>query len=54
MLRIGHIGDVLLKDVLGTISALELTFYKLGHRFELGAGTRAALESLTETAVLAK
>ncbi len=48
MLRIGHIGDVLLKDALGAISALELTFHKLGHRFELGAGTQAALESLSE------
>lgn len=44
ILRIGHIGDVGAKDVLGTIAALELTLQKVGHKFELGAGVRAALE----------
>ncbi len=44
ILRIGHIGDIGAKDVLGAIAALELTLHKLGHRFELGAGVRAALE----------
>lgn len=44
ILRIGHIGDIGAKDVLGTIGALELTLHKLGHQFELGAGVRAALE----------
>ncbi len=42
--RIGHIGDIGAKDVLGTIAALELVLRKLGHKFELGAGVRAALE----------
>jgi aspartate aminotransferase-like enzyme len=46
ILRIGHIGDVMLKDILGVIGALELTFHKLGHKFELGAGARAANISL--------
>lgn len=44
ILRIGHIGDIGAKDVLGTIGALELTLQRLGHQFELGAGVRAALE----------
>ena len=44
ILRIGHIGDIGAKDVLGTLAALELTLRKLGHSFELGAGVRAALE----------
>ncbi len=48
ILRIGHIGDVSVKDVLGTIAALELTLYKLGYSFELGAGVRAALRVFTE------
>ncbi|MCL6642391.1 MAG: alanine--glyoxylate aminotransferase family protein, partial [Candidatus Bipolaricaulota bacterium] len=44
ILRIGHIGDIGAKDVLGTLAALELTLHKLGHSFELGAGVRAAIE----------
>lgn len=44
ILRIGHIGDIGAKDVLGAIAALELTLHKLGHRFELGVGVHAALE----------
>ncbi len=44
ILRIGHIGDIGAKDVLGTLAALELTLRKLGHACELGAGVRAALE----------
>ncbi len=44
ILRIGHIGDIGAKDVLGAMAAFELTLHKLGHRFELGAGVRAALE----------
>lgn len=48
ILRIGHIGDVSAKDMLGAIAALELTLYKLGHKFELGAGMHAALEVFAE------
>jgi aspartate aminotransferase-like enzyme len=44
ILRIGHIGDIGAKDVLGALAALELTLHKLGHSFELGAGVRAALK----------
>ncbi|MFN4217911.1 MAG: pyridoxal-phosphate-dependent aminotransferase family protein [Candidatus Bipolaricaulia bacterium] len=44
ILRIGHIGDISAKDVLGTIAALELVLHKLGHKFELGAGVGAALK----------
>jgi aspartate aminotransferase-like enzyme len=43
ILRIGHIGDIGAKDVLGALAALELTLHKLGHAVELGAGVRAAL-----------
>jgi aspartate aminotransferase-like enzyme len=48
ILRIGHIGDVSAKDVLGTIAALELTLHKLGYSLELGAGVRAALHVFAE------
>ncbi len=48
ILRIGHIGDVMAKDVLGTIAALEITLHKSGHKFELGAGSRAAIELLKQ------
>lgn len=48
ILRIGHIGDIGAKDVLGAIAALELTLHKLGHTFALGAGVRAALEVFAE------
>jgi aspartate aminotransferase-like enzyme len=48
ILRIGHIGDLSAKDVLGALAALELTLHKLGHRLELGAGVRAALEIFAE------
>lgn len=44
ILRIGHIGEIGAKDVLGTIAALELVLHKLGHKFELGAGVGAALK----------
>jgi aspartate aminotransferase-like enzyme len=50
ILRIGHIGDVMTKDVLGTIAALEIILHKLGHKFELGAGTREAIESFAQVA----
>lgn len=52
ILRIGHIGDISSKDVFGVIAALELTLHKLGHKFELGAGTRAALEVFAEVGQL--
>lgn len=52
ILRIGHIGDVGAKDVLGTIAALELVLHKLGHKCELGAGVRAALEIFSKKEAL--
>ncbi|MBI1742171.1 alanine--glyoxylate aminotransferase family protein [Candidatus Acetothermia bacterium] len=54
ILRIGHIGDVMAKDVLGTVAALEITLHKLGHKFELGAGSRAAIESFVGATVMTK
>ncbi|MCS6936204.1 MAG: alanine--glyoxylate aminotransferase family protein [Candidatus Bipolaricaulota bacterium] len=53
ILRIGHIGDLGPKDVLGVIAALELTLHKLGYKFELGAGVRAAMEVFAESRSLA-
>jgi aspartate aminotransferase-like enzyme len=52
ILRIGHIGDVGAKDVLGTIAALELVLHKMGHKCELGAGVRAALEIFSKKEAL--
>lgn len=48
ILRIGHIGDIGPKDVLGVIAALELTLHKLGYKLELGAGVKAAMEVFAE------
>jgi len=40
--RIGHMGNVSYAELLGTLSALELTLKKAGHEFELGKGIEAA------------
>ena len=48
ILRIGHIGEIGAKDVLGAIAALELVLHKLGHQFELGAGVHAALKTFAK------
>lgn len=46
--RMGHMGFVSDRDVLSAISSLEATMYKLGHKFEVGAGTAAAIKVLNE------
>ena len=46
--RMGTLGFVCDRDVLASISALEATLYKLGHKFELGNGVKAAIEILTK------
>lgn len=46
--RMGTLGFVCDRDVLASISALEATLYKLGHKFELGSGVKAAIQILTK------
>lgn len=46
--RMGTLGFVCDRDVLASVSALEATLYKLGHKFELGKGVKAAIEILTK------
>ncbi len=46
--RIGHMGWVDEMDTVLAIAALEQVLYKLGHRFELGAGVTAAQKVLAE------
>ena len=40
--RIAHLGHYDPTDILGLLATLEITLYRLGHRFELGAGVAAA------------
>lgn len=44
--RMGTLGFVCDRDVLAAVSSLEATLYKLGYKFELGAGVKAAIENL--------
>lgn len=44
--RMGTLGYVCERDVIGAIGALELTLKKLGANIELGSGVKAFLESL--------
>ena len=46
--RIGHMGYVDEMDTVLAIAALEQVLYKLGHKFELGAGVTAAQKVLAE------
>jgi len=46
--RLGHMGYVDEMDTVLAIAALEQVLYKLGHRFELGAGVTAAQKVLAE------
>ena len=46
--RMGTLGFVCDRDILGAISSLEATLFKLGHKFELGSGIKAAIEILTK------
>ena len=47
IIRIAHLGYYNHLDMIMVISALELILKEMGHRFELGAGVRAAEEVLT-------
>lgn len=44
--RIGTLGFVSDRDVLTAVASLEAVLHKLGHKFELGAGVKAAIEIL--------
>lgn len=44
--RMGTLGFVCDRDVLAAVAALEASLYKLGHKFELGSGVKAAIENL--------
>jgi len=46
--RLGHMGYVDEMDTVLAIAALEQVLYKLGHKFELGAGVTAAQKVLAE------
>jgi aspartate aminotransferase-like enzyme len=46
--RVGHMGYVDEMDTVLAIAALEQVLYKLGHKFELGAGVAAAQKVLAE------
>lgn len=45
--RVSHIGYIDVADTLAYISAVESILRDLGHKFELGAGTKAAIEILS-------
>lgn len=44
--RMGTLGFVCDRDLLAAVAALEATLYKLGYKFELGTGVKAAIEHL--------
>lgn len=46
--RLGHMGYVDAMDTVLAIAALEQSLYKLGHKFDLGAGVTAAQKVLAE------
>lgn len=48
IVRFSHMGFIDSIDMLGAISALEQTLFEMGHKFELGAGTAAAVKVFAE------
>lgn len=44
--RMGTLGFVSERDLITAVGSLEAVLYKLGHKFELGAGVKAVLESI--------
>ena len=42
----GTLGFVSDRDVLTAIASLEAVLYKLGYKFELGSGVKAAIEAM--------
>ncbi len=49
VVRIGHMGYLDIGDTLAVLGALELTLKGLGHKFEIGAGVKAAQEVFAKT-----
>ncbi len=46
--RMGTLGFVCDRDLIAAVGSLEATLDKLGHKFELGSGTKALLNALKE------
>ena len=46
--RMGTLGYVSMRDAITAMGALEASLYKLGHKFELGAGVAAVIETLNK------
>ncbi len=44
--RVGHMGSCTENDIIATVSAIERTLKKFGHKFDYGSGCRAAQEAL--------
>ena len=44
--RMGTLGFVCERDMIAAVGSLEATLYRLGYKFELGAGVRALIENL--------
>jgi alanine-glyoxylate transaminase/serine-glyoxylate transaminase/serine-pyruvate transaminase len=44
--RTGHLGNVNQSDILSTVGAVESTLRRLGHKFDYGAGLKAAEEKI--------
>jgi aspartate aminotransferase-like enzyme len=44
--RMGTLGFVCDRDIISAVGSLEASLYKLGYKFELGAGVKAAIEKL--------
>lgn len=44
--RMGTLGFVCDRDVLAAVAALEASLYKLGYKFDLGSGVKAAIQTL--------
>ncbi|MBQ9245371.1 alanine--glyoxylate aminotransferase family protein [bacterium] len=44
--RMGTLGFVSQRDVLTAVASLEAVLFKLGYKFELGAGVKAAIEAM--------
>jgi aspartate aminotransferase-like enzyme len=47
--RVGHMGNVSPNDILATVGAVEATLLNLGHPFQAGAGSGAAVEVLNKS-----
>jgi aspartate aminotransferase-like enzyme len=49
VVRISHLGDIDDLDIIGVVSALEMTLQDFGWQFEVGAGVATAQKSLMQT-----